>query len=284
LASSSATDGSLGASRPYLSTLSVVSYPHRQVARRLIRAAVTAGAASVTALVAMLAAGDGAGAVAGVLVLVTAGLAVRARDWARLAARSRVGAQSERQVRRALEPLEAEGWRLRHSMPWQGRGDIDHVAIAPRNVSVAVAIETKTKAYRREHVAHAAATARWLASQRRSWCPRGALAVLCLVRVRGVQSLEDDVLVVSVDRLPAVLRTAVGMQSRPAFLANDCARLNHLDRRLRTFSCDPFAAPSHTSPNSVQTRTPTTRRPRQQWRRRRRRSESRDSRTHAPGV
>ena len=34
-------------------------------------------------------------------------------------------------MQRALAPLQAEGWRLRHSLPWQGRGDIDSVAIAP---------------------------------------------------------------------------------------------------------------------------------------------------------
>ena len=46
-------------------------------------------------------------------------------------------------MQRALAPLHAEGWRLRHSLPWQGRGDIGSVAIAPPGV--AVAIETKTR-------------------------------------------------------------------------------------------------------------------------------------------
>ena len=60
--------------------------------------------------------------------------------------RSRVGARSEDDVQRALAPLQAEGWRLRHSLPWQGRGDIDSVAIAP--TGIAVAIETKCAARR----------------------------------------------------------------------------------------------------------------------------------------
>ena len=45
---------------------------------------------------------------------------LRARHWLRLAGRSRVGARSEDEVRRALAPLEAEGWRLRHSLPCRG--------------------------------------------------------------------------------------------------------------------------------------------------------------------
>ena len=46
----------------------------------------------------------------------------------------------------------------------------------------------------------------------------GALAVLCLARGRGVQRVEHDVLVVSIDRLTPALRTAAGPRVRPAFL------------------------------------------------------------------
>jgi Nuclease-related domain len=197
----------------------VISYPRRQIFQRLLRAAAVSGAALTTALLAVLALAVGAGGAAGLLLLVAAGLVAYARHWVHLAGRSRVGAQSERQVQRALEPLEAEGWRLRHSMPWHGPGDIDHVGIGPRQVGFAFAIETKTQTYRREHVARAAATARWLASRRRRWSPRGALAVLCLVRARGIQRVEDDVLVVSIDRLPAALRATAGTRTRPAFLS-----------------------------------------------------------------
>ncbi len=196
----------------------MISYPRRQVFQRLLRVAAAAGAALTSALLAALALAVGAGAVAGLLLLVATGLVAYARHWNRLAGRSRVGARSERQVQRALAPLQAEGWRLRHSVPWGRRGDIDHIAIAPRQVGFAFAIETKTKTYRREHVARAAATARWLASRRR-WCPHGALAVLCLVRAGGVQRVEGDVLVVSIDRLPAALRCAAGTRTRPAFLS-----------------------------------------------------------------
>jgi hypothetical protein len=119
-----------------------------------------------------------------------------------------------------LDSLKVEGWRLRHSLRWPGGGDIDHVAIAPRDAGLAFAIETKTSTYRPEHVRRAAATARWLMSRRRPWCPRGAMPVVCLVRPRGMERVEDGVLIVSIDRLPGALRVAVGARERPAFLSS----------------------------------------------------------------
>ena len=71
-------------------------------------------------------------------------LMVDALRWARLAARSGVGARSEALVRRAPSRLEAEGWRLQHSLPSGEHGDIDTIAIAPTGVGVV--IETKTRA------------------------------------------------------------------------------------------------------------------------------------------
>jgi hypothetical protein len=185
----------------------------------LSRAVAAAVGAVVTGLLALAAAATGGAPVAGILLIATVGLAAYARHWVRLAGRSRVGATSERQVREALRRLQADGWKVRHSLSWHGRGDIDHVAIAPRDVGLAFAIETKTTSYRPDHIAHAAATARWLASRRRRWCPHGALAVLCLVRARGVERVEDDVLVVSIDRLPAALCSTAGTRTRPAFLS-----------------------------------------------------------------
>ena len=48
--------------------------------------------------------------------------------------------------------------------------------------------------------------------RRRRWARNGALGIMCLVRVRGVERVEHDVLVVSIDRLTHVLRAA----ARPA--------------------------------------------------------------------
>ena len=121
------------------------SFPRRQQARRLRRAAASGAAAIVAGALAATAAGVGATALAGLLALLMAALSLDARRWVRLAARSRVGARSEGEVRRALAGLEAEGWRLRHSLPCGGRGDIDSVAIAP--TGLAFAIESKTRTF-----------------------------------------------------------------------------------------------------------------------------------------
>ena len=78
-------------------------------------------------------------ALLGVLLLAIAvTLGLRARHWLSLAGRSRVGARSEDEVRRALEPLREHGWRVLHALRWAGRGDIDSVAIAPNGVAFAI--------------------------------------------------------------------------------------------------------------------------------------------------
>jgi hypothetical protein len=195
------------------------TFPRRQQYRRLRRAAGSGAAGMVAGVVALIAVGSGTIAVAGILLIVMFGLLVDARRWMRLAGRSRVGARSEDEVRRALAPLEAEGWRLRHSLPYRGRGDIDSVAIAPNGITFA--IETKTRTFDANHLASVREMAAWLYRRRRRWCRRGALPVLCVVRARGVEHVEDGVLIVSIDRLVAVLRGAAGLSQRPAFLAAD---------------------------------------------------------------
>jgi len=162
----------------------------------------------VAALLGLVILSAGAAALAGLLLLTAVGLGVYARHWLSLAGRSRVGARSEDEVQRVLAALQAEGWRLRHSLPWQGGGDIDSVAVAP--TGVAVAIETRTRTYDEGHLARVHEQAAWLSRRRRRWSRHGALAVLCLVRMRGVERIEDDVLVVSMDRLIPLFRAAAG--------------------------------------------------------------------------
>ena len=195
----------------------IVNYPRRQQYRRIGRAIATGAAALITVALAVVAASMGDVPLAVVLLLAAVGLGAHAGHWARLAGRSRVGARSEEQVQRALAPLAAEGWRLRHSLPWHGRGDIDSVAIAP--TGFAFAIETKTRTFDDEHLARVHEMARWLAARRRRWCPAGALPVLCVVRTNRLERVEADVLIVSPDRLPATLRSTAGTLERPAFLA-----------------------------------------------------------------
>ncbi|MGH3262069.1 MAG: nuclease-related domain-containing protein [Trebonia sp.] len=186
-----------------------VNYARRQQYRRLSRAGEAGLGAVGTVLLGLWAASVGAALVAVCLLIVAAVLALCARHWLSLARRSRVGARSEDAVQRALAPLQAEGWRLRRSLPGQGQGDIDSVAIAP--TGIAVAIETKTRTYDGRHLARVREQAGWLSRRRRRWARDGALAVMCLVRVRGVERVEDDVLVVSIDRLTNVLRVAAGL-------------------------------------------------------------------------
>ena len=194
------------------------SFPRRQQARRLRRAAGSGSAAIVAGAFAASAASIGVTALAGLLALVMAVLLLDARRWVRLAARSRVGARSEDAVRQALGGLEAEGWRLRHSLAWGGRGDIDSLAIAP--TGVAFAIECKSRTFDARHLTHARQTAAWLYRRRRRWCRQGAVPVLCVVRAGGLEGVEDGVLVVSVDRLASVLNARAGTSSRPGFLAS----------------------------------------------------------------
>jgi hypothetical protein len=164
-------------------------------------------ASGVSVLLALALAGAGAVSAAGAIVVLALGLGFYARHLLSLAERSRVGARSEDEVQRALAALQAEGWRLRHSLPWRGRGDIDSLAIAP--TGVAFLIETKTRAYEGCHLARVGDQAAWLSRRHRRWCRQGALPVVCLVRARGVQRLEQNVLVVSIDRLIPLLRSAV---------------------------------------------------------------------------
>ena len=195
------------------------SFPRRQQYRRLRRAEASGLAATAAGALAVVSARAAAPALASALGLVTFGLLLNARRWTRLAGRSRVGARSEDEVGRALAALEAEGWRLRHSLPYRGRGDIDSVAIAPTRI--AFAIETKTRTFDARHLARVHDMAAWLYRRRRRWCRCGALPVLCVVRAGGVEQVQDGVLIVSVDRLVRSLRAAAGTSPRPAFLAAD---------------------------------------------------------------
>ncbi len=142
-----------------------MNYARRQQYRRLAHAGKAALGSVVVGLLGLAVAIAGAAALGGLLVLTAVGLGFYARQWLSLARRSRAGARAEDEVQRALVPLQAEGWRLRHSLPWQGRGDIDSVAIAP--TSIAVAIETKARRYDAQHLARVREQAAWLSRRRR---------------------------------------------------------------------------------------------------------------------
>ena len=127
-----------------------VSYPRLQQFRRLARAGALTAGALLAALLGLLAVTHGALTAAALLLLSAIGLAIASRHWLGLAARAGVGARSEAHVQRTLAALEPEGWRIRHSLNWQGPGDIDSVAIAASGL--AFVIETTTRSYTPEHL------------------------------------------------------------------------------------------------------------------------------------
>jgi hypothetical protein len=193
------------------------TFPRRQQFRRLRRAAGCAVATIALAVSTIVAVVTGQLVLTLLLLAAAFGCAVRSWSWVRLAGRSRIGARSEGEVQRALAELEREGWRMRHSLRWVGRGDIDHLAIAPTGIGFV--IETKTSRFDPEHIERTAEMARWLRARRRSWLPNGARPVLCVVRARQVQQTQAGVMVVSLDRLVMALRIAAGTRSRPLFLS-----------------------------------------------------------------
>jgi Nuclease-related domain len=183
-----------------------MSHPRRQQLRRLLRASMRACGAASALVAGLLSAGAGNGALACALALAAGGLVLAGRHELRLARRYRVGAQSEAAVRRSLEVLAREGWRVRHALGWPGGGDLDHVVCAPSGV--AFVIETKTRRYSPAHVERTVRAARRLARRWRRR-PRGVHAVLCITRARGLDRANDDLLLVSLDRLvPALRRVA----------------------------------------------------------------------------
>ena len=182
-----------------------VSYARRLEWRRLREAASRGAGAAVAFLAAVLAARANQTALTILLVLMSGVLTLASRHLLCLARRSRVGAASEAQVRRALTPLTGEGWQVRHAVDWPGVGDLDHVVRSPSGMGFV--IETKTLRYTRAHLARTVDSARWLA-RRSSRYPAGVCPVICVTRARRTEQVEEDVLVVSLGRLiPALRRT-----------------------------------------------------------------------------
>lgn len=180
-----------------------VNYVRRQQHRRLLHAGRLGVASAMLTVLAGFVVSMGVISLAAMTLIVAVVLGLRAYHWLCLAERSRVGARSERDVRRALVPLQEHAWRLRHGLQWEGSGDIDSVAVAPNGVGFA--IETKARSYDERHLARVLEQARWLRRRRRRWCRRGAIPVLCMVRAARVERYERSVLVVSIDRLVPVL-------------------------------------------------------------------------------
>jgi hypothetical protein len=111
-----------------------LNYARRQKRRRLWRAGRLALAAIGSAPLGLALVSAGLALPGGLLLGVAVMLGLHAHHWLSLARRSAVGARSEDEVRRTLEPLQGQGWRLRHGLRWRDGGDIASVAIAPTGV------------------------------------------------------------------------------------------------------------------------------------------------------
>jgi hypothetical protein len=190
-----------------------MSHPRRQQLRRLVRSDARALAAAIGLMAALMNGAAGTGAWALGLAVAAGWLTLASRHELRLAARNRVGAESEALVRRSLEALARDGWQVRHAVDWPSGGDLDHVVRAASGMGFV--IETKTLRYSTAHLERTARAASWLA--RRRWrYPRGVVAIVCVTRLRGIERLEAGVVVVSLDHLvPALRRAAAAVPGGP---------------------------------------------------------------------
>jgi Nuclease-related domain len=189
----------------------VLSYPRRQQLRRLLTAGVRGIAAAVVAAIAVWIAVVGYGLPALVLAVGAGALAFEAWRDLEISRRNRVGADSEAEVRRALQPLARDGWSVRHGVRVRRGGDLDHVLRAPSGVGFV--IETKTARYTFAHAKRTVDAARRVGRRRRRY-PGGVIPVLCIARARHVERLEFDALVVvSLDRLLPALHAAAGAEA-----------------------------------------------------------------------
>jgi hypothetical protein len=190
-----------------------VSYPRRQQFRRLMRAARLAASAAIASIATGLLASAGYVGPAFSLGAVAIARALFSRGALRLAGRSRVGAESEMQVRRALEPLTGEGWQVRHAVDWPGVGDLDHVVRSPAGMGFV--IETKTLRYSRAQVVRTIEAARWVGRRRRRY-PCGVVPVICVVQARSLERQDGNLLIVSLDRLLPRMRVVAANGGRIA--------------------------------------------------------------------
>jgi len=157
-----------------------VNYARRQQYRRLSRAGSTAAGAAAVAMLGPWLASIGATSIAVVLVLLAIVLGLHARHWLVLAGRSRVGARSEDEVQRALARLEAEGWRLRHSLPWAD------VGTSTRSRSLPPAWRSRSKLKPKP----SSTGTLLVCSSRRNGCPVAGGDGACAVRSRSCALLD----------------------------------------------------------------------------------------------
>ncbi len=180
----------------------LMSHTRGQQYRHIARTAGYAAAAAGALAAALGGSRSGGEALLVFTLLLAAGLTWAGCRSQRLAKRWRIGADSEQVVQHALKGLARSGWAVRNGVLWPGGGDVDHLVRSPNGLGFA--IETKTLTFSQQHLRRTAATARSAARSRRRY-PHGVVPILCVVRARRVESRFGNVVVVSLDRLLAVL-------------------------------------------------------------------------------
>ena len=193
-----------------------MNYPRRQQYRRVRRAAAAGATSVLTAGLALLAASLGASG--------------RSRS---AAIRDRAG--------RLRTPLGASRGPQPGGRPFRGPGSAHARAASSGGMAAApltsvarpwghrqrgdlahrhrVRNRNEDQRFEAQHVALVMEIAASLRRRRRRWSRKGALPVLCVVHASRLERVEAGVLIVSLDRLVAALRTAAGTRERPAFLS-----------------------------------------------------------------
>lgn len=118
-----------------------------------------------------------------------------------------LGAEAERSVGKILERNVPDGFKLTHSVPKRGGGDLDHVL---RSRRLTIVVETKRSRVDRGAIAQAH---RHRDHAERRW-HRPAIAVVCLARGDVAPYRSGEVWVLSQQYLPGWLRDVSGGQRR----------------------------------------------------------------------
>ena len=190
--------------------LAVLNYPRRQQYRRLSHAGAAALGSAITALFGLVAASAGSAPVSGSWSLLPPG-------WGSPLA---AGCRSPGEVGSAPSRRTRCGVCWLRSKPKAGGFGTPGLAGAGRHRLGGDRPHRRRGRDRDEDQDVRPAPPRWVRDQavwltrrRRRWARNGALGVMCLVRARGVERVDEDVLVVSIDRLTHVLRAAERMCS-----------------------------------------------------------------------
>ena len=82
-------------------------------------------------------------------------------------------------------------------------------------------LQTKTRTFGARRLVGVREMAAWLYRRRRRWCRRAELPVLCVVRAGRMEHIEEEVLIVSLDRMVPAVGATAGTARRPQFVVGE---------------------------------------------------------------